>query len=621
MSSQVALSSAMRSNLLLLQNTNSSIDKLQAQLSTGNKINSALDGPTAFFAAQGLNQRASDLSTLKDAMGQAVSTIKAGNQGITSIQKLIDQAKGLTTSAYSNLGNDPGAIATRKSLADQFNAIKDQIDKLAADSGYGGKNLLAGSGQTFDATSVSRATINSITGLSNSRVTNVTTSDTYSIRVSGTGDISGSAGDIASTETARGLFGLKVSGKLSSTAGNFSDVSIEMRGAVGQTRTAVITEGTESRSITFFDNTQAASNTLTTAGVSGTPQKSTISITGNVDQGDTFTATVNGTSFTYTASAGDVAAPDAATREANIAAGLAGRISAATAAGGSLSSFTVTPPGTGVNSFTLTAPGSTGTANTFTLGTSATNALTKNISVSFSSGTVVSFTVDRTTLEALGTSGNGVSTVEKDVDVAVTATDLNGVSITRSGDNDRGSGKLADGENAMSFTTGTVRINVDPTKIMQAASASAFANMTTTQQTAANTQNDLSVQFNETNTNSLTVKSTNVTTDGQGLRLDYAQNDFLDRSDIDAAVAQLTYATNQLRSAGQTLSTNLNVIQTRSDFTDAFNNVLSDGADSLVQVDQNQAGAELLTLQTRQSLGVTTLSLANQSQQAILKLF
>ncbi|MBB6251392.1 flagellin [Nitrospirillum iridis] len=616
MSTQVALSSAMRSNLLLLQNTNSSIDKLQTQLSTGNKINSALDGPTAFFAAQGLNQRASDLSTLKDAMGQAISTIKAGNQGITSIQKLIDQAKGLTTSAYSNLGDDPSSIAARKSLADQFNAIKDQIDKLAGDSGYGGKNLLAGSGQTYDATSVTRATVNSITGLSNSRVTNVTTSDTYSIRVSGTGDISGSAGDIASTEDARGLFGLKISGKLSATAGNFSDVSIEMRGAVGQTRTVVITEGDESRSITFFDNTQSASNTLNTAGKSGVPQVSQVNITGNVDQGDTFNVTVNGRSFSYTASAGDVSNASPTIRQQTIA----NHLQALVATGLQSSGFTVGYTASS-NSFTITASGSFGTSNSFTLGSSATNALTKDISVSFTSGSVVSFTIDRKTLEGLGTAGNGTSTIEKDVDVSVTATDLNGVSITRSGANDRGSAKLTDGENAMSFTTGTVRVNIDSAKIMQAASASGFANMTTTQQTPANTQNDLSVQFNETNTNSLTVKSTNVTTDGQGLRLDYAQNNFLDRSDIDAAVSQLTYATNQLRSAGQTLSTNLNVIQTRSDFTDAFNNVLSDGADSLVQVDQNQAGAQLLTLQTRQQLGVTTLSLANQSQQAILKLF
>ncbi|EGY02746.1 flagellin domain-containing protein [Nitrospirillum viridazoti Y2] len=620
MSSQVALSSAMRSNLLLLQNTNSSIDKLQSQLSTGNKVNSALDGPTAFFAAQGLNQRASDLSTLKDAMGQAISTIKAGNQGITSIQKLIDQAKGLTTSAYSNLGNDPSAIATRKSLAAQFNDIKDQIDKLAADSGYGGKNLLAGSGQTFDATSSSRSTVNSITGLSNSRVTNVTTSDTYSIRVAGTGDISGNAGDIASAEDARGLFGLKVSGKLSSTAGNFSDVSIEIRGAVGQTRTAVITEGGESRSITFFDNTQSATNSLVSAGTSGTQQISQVNITGNIDEGDTFNVTINGRTFSYTASAGDVSNPSPTTRQATIATNLQNLITNSISIPGSaISGFSVSSstPGT----FQITAASSYGTSNSFTLGSSTVNALTKDISVSFTSGSVVSFTVDRSTLEGLGTAGNGTSTIEKDVDLSVTATDLNGVSITRSGANDRGSGKLTDGENAMSFTTGTVRINVDSTKIMQAASANRSANMTTSQQTPANTQNDLSVQFNETNTNSLSVKSTNVTTDGQGLRLDYAQNDFLDRSDIDAAVAQLTYATTQLRSAGQTLSTNLNVIQTRSDFTDAFNNVLSDGADSLVQVDQNQAGAELLTLQTRQSLGVTTLSLANQSQQAILKLF
>ncbi|MDE1146574.1 MAG: flagellin [Azospirillaceae bacterium] len=616
MSSEIALSSAMRSNLLLLQNTNSSIDKIQAQLSTGNKINSALDGPTAFFAAQGLNQRASDLSTLKDAMGQAISTIKAGNEGITSIQSLIDQAKGLTTSAYSNLGNDPAAIATRQSLATQFNAIKDQIDKLAGDSGYGGKNLLAGNGESYDATSVSRATVNSITGLSNSRVTNVTTSDTYSIRVSGTGDISGNAGDIATAEDARGLFGLKISGTLSTTSGNFSDVSVEVRGAVGQTRTVVITEGDESRSVTFFDNTQAATNNLQTAGVSGTPQVSAVNITGNIDQGDTFNVTVNGRAFSYTASAGDVSNPSPVARQQAVAAALSGKVSA----GLQISGFTITYAASST-SFTITASGSYGTSNSFTLGSSATNALTKDISVSFSSGSVVSFTVDRTTLEGLGTAGNGVSTVEKDVDIAVTATSLNGVSITRSAANDRGAAKLADGENAMSFTTGTVRINVNSSDIMQAASASGFANMTTTQQTPANTQNDLLVQFNETNTNTLTVQSANVTTNGQGLRLDYAQNDFLDRSDIDAAVAQLTYATTQLRSAGQTLSTNLNVIQTRSDFTDAFNNVLTDGADSLVQVDQNKAGAELLTLQTRQSLGVTTLSLANQSQQAILKLF
>ncbi|MDZ5649245.1 flagellin [Nitrospirillum sp. BR 11828] len=621
MSDAVQLSSSMRTNLLLLQQTNTATSKLENQLATGNKVNSALDGPTAFFAAQSLNQRASDLSTLKDGMTQAVNTIKAGSQGITSIQSLVTQAQGLLTTAYSNLGTDASSIATRKSLADQFNGIKDQIDKLAGDSGYSGKNLVAGNGQSFAATSTSVASANSITAISNARVTNITGADTYSVRISGTGAISGDAADIANAETARGVFGLKVSGTLSSTTGNFSDISIQTRGAVGQTRSVVVTEGDESRTINFFDNTQAVSNTLTTAGVSGTKQTSTITITGNVDKGDTFTATVNGTSFTYTASAGDVVAADSATREANIAAGLAAKITTATAAGGSLSSFTVTAPTAGTNSFTLQAPGATGTANTFTLGTSASNALTKNVSISFSSGTVVSFTIDRASLEALGTNGNGTSTIEKNVDVSVTATDLNGVSVTRSGSNQRGDSKLADGENAFSFSTGTVRLNVAASDIKQAASASKAANITTAQTTAASTSNDLSVQFNQDNSSSITVAATNITTSGQGLAIDYAQNNFLDRADIDKASAQLTNATNVLRAASQTLSTNLNIVQTRSDFTSAFNNVLQDGADNLTQVDQNEAGAQLLALQTKQSLGVTTLSLANQAQQSILKLF
>lgn len=617
MSDAVQLSSSMRTNLLLLQQTNTSTAKLENQLSTGNKVNTALDGPTAFFAAQSLNQRASDLSTLKDAMTQAVSTIKAGNQGITSVQSLVGQAQGLLTSAYANLGTDASSISTRKSLATQFNAIKDQIDKLAGDSGYSGKNLVAGNGQGFAATSTSVATANSITAISNAKVTNIVSADTYSIRVSGTGAVSGAAGDIADAQTNRGLFGLKVSGTLSSTAGNFSDVSIAIRGAVGQTRSVVVTEGDESRTINFFDNTQSVSNTLTTAGTSGVKQLSTLTITGNVDEGDTFTATVNGRTFTYSASAGDVSATDATSRENAVAKGLQAVVSAGLTASG----FTVGSVSGTTNTFTIQAQSATGTANTFTLGTSASNALTKDISLSFSSGTVVSFTIDRKSLEALGTAGNGTSSIEKNVDISVTATDLNGVSVTRSGANERGSSKLADGENAFAFDTGTVRLNVAAKNVLLAASASGAANISTAQTTAAGTQNDLSVQFNQNNTSGLTVAATNITTSGQGLAIDYAQNDFLDRSDIDKAQAQLTNATNVLRSASQTLSTNLNIIQTRSDFTDAFNNVLQDGANNLTQVDQNAAGAQLLALQTKQSLGVTTLSLANQAQQSILKLF
>ena len=76
-----------------------------------------------------------------------------------------------------------------------------------------------------------------------------------------------------------------------------------------------------------------------------------------------------------------------------------------------------------------------------------------------------------------------------------------------------------------------------------------------------------------------------------------------------------------VRNFGLTLANDLSVIQTREGFTQNMINTLSEGADKLTVADQNEEGAKLLALQTRQQLGVTSLSLASQSQQAILRLF
>jgi flagellin-like hook-associated protein FlgL len=348
-----------------------------------------------------------------------------------------------------------------------------------------------------------------------------------------------------------------------------------------------------------------------------------VSITGAIEEGDSFTVTVNGRAISYTASASDVASANPTDRQAAIADKLRAKVEATLGATSNLgaSAFTISPSVAGSTTFTITASDTTGTAVSFSLGTSANNALTKEISLSFSSGTVVSFTIDRQALEALGTGGNGTSTIEKNVDLTVTATNLTGVSVSRSAANDRGAGKLTAGENSLSFDTGTVRFNVDDRILRSAASASAFANLSTVQRTDPNTSNDLTVQFNESNTNFINVVSRNVQTDGQGLRLDFAQNGFLDRTDIDKAVKDLDFAKSALRSASQGLSTNLNVIQTRETFTKEFSDVLTEGSNKLIQADQNEEGANLLLLQTRQQLGTISLSLANQAQQAILRLF
>ncbi len=614
----VTLTAAMRNNLLLLQRTDDKIQSVQNKLATGNKINSALDGPTEFFAAKGLNQRANDLASLKDAMGQAVSTIQAGDTGITSIEKLTEQMRGLTTSALGSLGNDAASVATRKTLAEQFNTLKDQIDQLANDSGYQGKNLLVGNGLRIDSTSDSRFSVNSITGLSNARTTNVVSIDTYAIRVSGDGTIEGNATDIVNAEFDRGLVGLKLSGTVSSTLGSFNDVSIETRGSVGRLRSFTVADGDESRVIQYFDNTQDAEAGTTTAATSGTAQVSTVTIDGTIEANDIFTVKVAGITFEYVAGA-DPNVQYATTDTAeSIATKLAASISAAIASGRLSSSLISTSTVNASGQIEVTGVVDTDAANDFTITANTTNALSFAISESFASGSVVSFTVDRLAMEE---AGNGTSTIEKNYNIQISVTGLSGEVISRDGMNERGAAKLADGENAFAFETGTVRLTVDEEKIKQAASVSAAENVITKQQADANTQNDLTVQFNEQGTNEITVLSQNVKTDGQGLRLDYAQNDWLDRADIEKAIEGLEYAKQELRNASQALSTNLNVITTRESFTEEFSNVLVEGANKLTLADQNEEGTKLLMLQTRQQLGSISLSIANQQQQAILQLF
>ena len=132
----ISLTAGMRANLISLQGSVDLLNRTQERLATGKKINSALDNPTAYFASQALLARASDLSVLKDGMGQAIQTIKAADAGVKGITALIEAAKGLTQSART------ADTAGRAALATLFDDLLTQIDELALDSGYQGTNLL-----------------------------------------------------------------------------------------------------------------------------------------------------------------------------------------------------------------------------------------------------------------------------------------------------------------------------------------------------------------------------------------------------------------------------------------------------------------------------------------------
>lgn len=104
--SDIVLSQGIRSNLLSLQNSASLLDKTQNRLSTGRKVNSALDDPLNYFTSASLNTRATDLQRLLDGIGLGIKTIEAADNGLKNITRVVEQIQAsLRTSLNSNATN------------------------------------------------------------------------------------------------------------------------------------------------------------------------------------------------------------------------------------------------------------------------------------------------------------------------------------------------------------------------------------------------------------------------------------------------------------------------------------------------------------------------------------
>jgi len=136
------------------------------------------------------------------------------------------------------------------------------------------------------------------------------------------------------------------------------------------------------------------------------------------------------------------------------------------------------------------------------------------------------------------------------------------------------------------------------------------------------------VKFDEKGDSSLTITGFDADALGATLSLStHAVNSWVsaggtaDKAEINSAISKLDNATSALRTEAQKLSTNLSTITIRQDFTSNMINTLEDGAANLTNADMNEEGANMLMLQTRQQLGTTSLSLASQAAQSVLRLF
>jgi flagellin-like hook-associated protein FlgL len=133
----------------------------------------------------------------------------------------------------------------------------------------------------------------------------------------------------------------------------------------------------------------------------------------------------------------------------------------------------------------------------------------------------------------------------------------------------------------------------------------------------------LTIKFDETGASSLRITGFDGTTTGLSISLaaGWVSGTSVSASTIETAITALDSAKDTLRTESSKLANNLSIITARQEFTQGMINVLKDGAAGLTNADMNEEGANMLMLQTRQALGTTSLSLASQAAQSVLRLF
>jgi len=164
--SGIVLTSAVRQNLLSLQSTANLLATTQTRLATGKKVNTALDNPTNFFTAQGLDNRSNDITNLLDSIGNGVQVLQAADTGLTSLQKLVDTAKSIANQVLQQ----SSGYTTRATLtsAAPTGAGPLGVAGTASDLTNGGTNSFQGQALTFaTATGNVALTVSNVAGANN----------------------------------------------------------------------------------------------------------------------------------------------------------------------------------------------------------------------------------------------------------------------------------------------------------------------------------------------------------------------------------------------------------------------------------------------------------------------
>jgi flagellin-like hook-associated protein FlgL len=524
--SDIVLSASVRQNLLSLQSTAELLSTTQNRLATGKKVNTALDNPTNFFTAQGLDNRASDISNLLDGIGNGVQVLQAANTGITSLQKLVDSAKSVANQA------------------------------LQAATGYSAKS-------SFSTTAITGATVDDLRGTAGAATDNTVTAASAILN--------------DNTTTAVNITG---NTKLSGTAGTSSDNL-----ASGFTTSdTIVVNGT---TISFVASGATGNQINVTDDVS--------TLLAKIDSisGGSGSSVTGGKVTLHTGTTSDLVISGSGLAKIGLVAGTTARTPGTTALGG----LTLTIGATG-----------DGTATNITFGDGT-------------GGTVKSLNDLNTKLAAnnlqASLSATGVITV-------TTTNDAASSTIGTVGGTAAGAGKAFNG------VAGSTPVQDPAAQLVRSNLVAQYNNIldqiTTTAQDASfngiNLLNgdQLKLTFNETGTSTLKIQGVQFNAAGLNLSKLTAGTDFLDNTSANSAIKSLDTASSTLRTEASALGSNLSIVQIRQDFSKNLINVLQTGSSNLTLADTNEEAANSQALSTRQSIAVSALALANQSQQSVLQL-
>lgn len=602
---KIALTASMRSNLLSLKNTQKLMDTTQDRLSTGYKVNSAMDNPSSYFTAQSLNSRADDLSTLLDSIGQAISTLEVADKGITTLQDFVEQAKSIANSA-----RDTANVAS-KATSDNvtFNAATAKTDLLtdvmanvkAGDSftiRLGDSTKMEGTSNVSKDQSLSQIGIKA-----DAKIEMIVGDKTYEFTFKAGKDVGAATVD-AATGVTKQEFGV--------------DMTLEdfMRETVYTVGRKVLNAEVKDGKLSFntMDNSSLVIRSTADFDSGKTAASQTVTLK---KDGETIKVGPAGSEVSVTiAAAADAAGAGYSTDETSA---IVDQINNALSG----TTYKAVVNANGVVDIYDTANSATAPKVTADAAADGTVNLKTNFNkvLGFDEGYSVTITKGMT-VEQFRQAVDGLDGVAADFDSKghLVISGEQGDDMVIADNNGSNFVKSLLGSSIYAATNGSNE---------RAKYANQFdAVLDQIDQLVQDTSykginllngDDLTVVFNESRTSTLELKG--VTFDSTGLGFTMSEAEWKDNANIDKSLDQITKATSLLRAQASEFGQNLSTVQIREDFTENMINNLQTGADKLTLADMNEEGANMLALQTRQQLGINSLSLASQAAQSVLQLF